>query len=97
MMSGSDDALLTPKQAAARLQVSESTIYREVRDGVLPGRMVRGKLRLYWPEVLRGLPAAPVRLVRPVPVFDVVSSLKLTVQGLKRVERVAALRRMGAR
>lgn len=52
--------LLTPKELAAKLKVCESTVYREQRDGRMPGRMVRGKLRFSWPEVVRSLPAAPV-------------------------------------
>lgn len=55
------DELLTPKELAARLKVCESTVYREQSAGLIPGRLVRGKLRFSWPEVLRALPAAPAK------------------------------------
>lgn len=54
--------LLTPKELAAKLKVCERTVYREQREGRIPGRLVRGKLRFSWPEVLRALPAAPVEI-----------------------------------
>jgi excisionase family DNA binding protein len=55
---GDEAQLLTPKELASRLKVSERTVYREQIDGRIPGRLVRGKLRFYWPEVLKALPAA---------------------------------------
>lgn len=54
------EELLTPKELADRLKVSERTIKRSQLDGALPGRLVRGKLRFYWPEVVAALPRAPV-------------------------------------
>lgn len=56
-----DDMLLTPKDVAARLQVSVQTVYREQGDGRIPGRLVRGKLRFYWPEVVKSLVPAPAK------------------------------------
>jgi hypothetical protein len=53
-----DDEVLTPGELACRLKCSVRTVYREQADGVLPGRLVRGALRFYWPEVVRALPAA---------------------------------------
>lgn len=58
---GDEAQLLTPKELAGRLKVSERTVYREQRDGRIPGREVRGKLRFYWPEVLKAFPAAWVQ------------------------------------
>lgn len=60
MLADADD-LLTPKELAARLKVCERTIYNEQADGNIPGRLVRGKLRFYWPEVVQALPQAPVK------------------------------------
>lgn len=54
------DELLTAKELALKLKVCERTVKRDQRDGLIPGRMVRGLLRFSWPEVLRALPAAPV-------------------------------------
>ncbi len=53
--------LLTPRELSHKLKVSERTIYREQAEGHLPGRLVRGKLRFHWPEVVKALPRAPVR------------------------------------
>jgi hypothetical protein len=54
------DELLTPKELAARLKCSVRTAYREQREGRIPGRLVRGRLRFWWPDVVRALPPAPV-------------------------------------
>jgi len=51
--------MLTPDDLAARLQVSAATIYRMQADGQIPGRLVRGKLRFVWSEVVKALPRAP--------------------------------------
>ena len=58
-MSDTDD-LLTPEELAKKLKhCSVSTVYRMQADGEIPGRLVRGKLRFVYAEVLRALPAAP--------------------------------------
>lgn len=75
-----DIQLLTPKELGERLKVSERTIYREQADGRIPGVLVRGKLRFYWPEVLKALPLAPVeqslRLVGRLGGVDMVAMFK---------------------
>jgi len=54
------DELLTPEELAAKLKhCSVSTVYRMQADGEIPGRLVRGKLRFVYAEVLRALPVAP--------------------------------------
>lgn len=59
-MTAVPDAVLKPKDLAVKLGVSERTIYTMQRQGMIPGRLVRGKLRFSWPEVYAALPAAPV-------------------------------------
>jgi excisionase family DNA binding protein len=78
--------LLTPLELAHRLKVSVQTVYRERADGHLPARLVRGKMRFYWPEILKALPEAPTTTVTyggPRPV-DLVQQLKREVQLAKR-------------
>lgn len=75
--------LLTPDELAKRLKVSVRTVYREQADGKLPGRTVRGKLRFYWPDVVKALPAAPVTRMHGVgggPGMDLVALLKQRVR-----------------
>lgn len=55
-----DTHLLTPKEVAVRLRVSERTVVRLVKGGRIPARAVLGKMRLYWPEVVQALPRVSV-------------------------------------
>jgi hypothetical protein len=85
-----DDRLLTPKDLAARLKVSVQTVYREQRDGRMPGRLVRGKLRFFWPEVIKSLQSAPakhaMRYERPAWGQDIVAVLKARARQARRTE-----------
>ena len=51
--------LLTPREVAERLRISERSVLRQVKAGKIPARVVVGKIRLCWPEVLASLPPAP--------------------------------------
>lgn len=53
------EVLLTPREVAERLRISEKSVLRLVRAGRIPARVVVGKLRLCWPEVVASLPLAP--------------------------------------
>jgi excisionase family DNA binding protein len=53
-MGGNDD-LLTPKQAAALLGISERRVYRGLAGGALPGVRVGGRWTLRRGELLRSV------------------------------------------
>lgn len=53
------EVLLTPREVAERLRISEKSVLRLVKAGRIPARVVVGKLRLCWPEVVASLPLAP--------------------------------------
>lgn len=53
------DGLLTPHDVAVRLQISVKSVLRLVKAGTIPARVVVGKIRLCWPEVVASLPLAP--------------------------------------
>lgn len=78
-------ALLTTEEVAERLKISEKSVRRLVQAGRMPARVVVGKIRLCWPEVVASLPLAPVaasgRSSEPgVVTLDVVTRLKLKSQ-----------------
>ncbi len=79
------DSLLTPREVAARLKISEKSVLRLVKAGSIPARVVVGKMRLCWPEVVASLPLAPVaasgRASEPgVVALDLPKRLKLISQ-----------------
>lgn len=81
--------LLTPREVAARLRISERSVLRQVRAGRMPARVVVGKMRLCWPEVVASLPLAPVaasgRASEPgVVALDLPKRLKLKSQHFYR-------------
>lgn len=53
------EVLLTPREVAERLRISEKSVLRLVKAGRIPARVVVGKVRLCWPEVVASLPLAP--------------------------------------
>lgn len=75
-----DMMLLTPLQVAARLHVSHRTIRREIAEGKLPVRKVRGLPRIYWPDVLAAYQpvttANPRRNSNGKPPFDMNAHLR---------------------
>lgn len=78
-------ALLTPREVAERLKISEKSVLRLVKAGRMPARVVVGKVRLCWSEVVASLPLAPVaasgRASEPgVVTLDVLKRLKLKSQ-----------------
>ena len=77
-------ALLTPREVAERLKISEKSVRRLVQSGRMPARVVVGKIRLSWPEVVASLPLAPAasgRASEPgVVTLDVLKRLKLKSQ-----------------
>jgi len=88
---------VTPKEAARRLEVSEKTIYRWLRDGTLPGRKL-GKAWRISELVLEGPPAEPDRLPavtraqrgKPVSILDQLDDVRATLTKFGRVVEGAA-------
>lgn len=83
------DGLMTPAEVAKWLRISERSVIRLVRAGKIPARVVVGKMRLSWPEVVASLPLAPVaasgRASEPgVVALDVPKRLKLKSQHFYR-------------
>lgn len=78
--------LLTPKELAQRLKVSERSVIRLVKGGVIPARAVLGKIRLHWPEVVASLP--PVSASRGsepgVAALDLKTRLRLNARNFYR-------------
>lgn len=86
------EVLLTPREVAERLRISEKSVLRLVRAGRIPARVVVGKIRLCWPEVVASLPLAPAsasgRASEPgVVALDVLKRLKLKSQYFYRNSR----------
>lgn len=53
------ESLLEPKDVAVRLKISVKSVVRLVKAGTIPARVVVGKFRFFWPEVLASLPLDP--------------------------------------
>lgn len=86
------EVLLTPREVAERLKISEKSVRRLVQAGRIPARVVVGKIRLCWSEVVASLPLAPVaasgRASEPgVVTLDVTKRLKLKSQYFYRTSR----------
>lgn len=85
------EVLLTPRDVAERLQISEKSVRRLVQAGRMPARVV-GKMRLCWPEVVASLPLAPAsaagRASEPgVVALDLTTRLRLKSQYFYRNSR----------
>ena len=78
--------MLTPKELAQRLKVSERTVLRMVKGGIVPARAVLGKIRLFWPEVKAALPpVAASRVSEPgVAALDLKTRLRLNARHFYR-------------
>lgn len=86
------EVLLTPRDVAERLQISEKSVRRLVHAGRMPARVVVGKIRLCWPEVVASLPLAPAsasgRASEPgVVALDLTTRLRLKSQYFYRNSR----------
>ncbi len=55
MSSGESDPVMTVSEVAAYLKIAESTVYRLVKEGRLPGRKVGGGWRFSRRELERWL------------------------------------------
>lgn len=78
--------LLTPKELAQRLKVSERSVIRMVKGGVIPARVVVGKIRLSWPAVLASLPPVAASRVAEtgVTALDLKTRLRLNARNFYR-------------
>lgn len=86
------EVLLTPREVAERLRISEKSVLRLVKAGRIPARVVVGKIRLSWLEVVASLPLAPAsasgRASEPgVVALDLTKRLTLKSQSFYRNSR----------
>jgi excisionase family DNA binding protein len=79
-----DEELLTPRELAAKLKISQRTLQRLVRAGRIRGCQVGGQIRFEWLQVKRALPMTSTAVAVPdYSAFDLEAELKSRAKALR--------------